>query len=318
MTTIDHPTPPNGGTTSGRSIPSQPAPTAGSGPASGRPTSNPAKAASPSQPSRFGHAVLVGGLVLAASSIAAISIVAAHGSGGGSKDLTGQAAGIEAGRAALTAPVTGAHPSTLLRPGSSVRPSVAPPAGGPGPTQPGARAVASGAPAPHGAVYRQGKLYLVGALPNRAVADAFVKKAAEVIGAANVVDQYVIDRRAKRPTDGRVRVDEPFLFRTGSAQIDPGYEPLLTLGVRVMQLNPQVKMQVIGFTDDVGPLATNLALSRARAQAVADWITQRGIAADRFVLTGKGPADPLVSNASAQGRTRNRRIEVELLGLLQA
>ena len=42
-----------------------------------------------------------------------------------------------------------------------------------------------------------------------------------MIGAANVVEPYIINRRAPVPTDGRVRVDEPFLFRTGSAEIDP-------------------------------------------------------------------------------------------------
>ena len=119
------------------------------------------------------------------------------------------------------------------------------------------------------------------------------------------------------PTDGRVRVDEPFLFRTGSAELDPRYDCLLNLGVTVMRLNPQVTMKVVGYTDDTGLLPFNLVLSRARAQAVADWITARGISAKRFIVIGKGPADPLASNATPAGRTLNRRIEVELLGLLK-
>lgn len=169
----------------------------------------------------------------------------------------------------------------------------------------------------HGAVYRGGKLYLSGALPTRKVADAFVKKASDVIGPANVVEHYIIDARAPVPTDGRVRIDEPFLFTTGSARIDPKYASLLNLGVTVMRLNPKVTMRVVGYTDNAGPMAVNLALSRARAKAVAGWIAQRGISPQRFILIGKGPADPLASNATAQGRTRNRRIEVELLGLLK-
>ena len=51
-----------------------------------------------------------------------------------------------------------------------------------------------------------------GSVPTRADADKFVAKAAEVIGAENVIDQYVIDPAAPPASDGFIRVDEPFLF----------------------------------------------------------------------------------------------------------
>jgi len=264
----------------------------------------------------MGYALLVSGLVLAAASIAVIAIFAAHGGGKGSTDRAESAVGSVTARPVAVTPTTVKAPvSRRSLPGTTqVRQ--------PATTVPVAKQATGlhGATAKlplHGAVYRGGKLYLAGALPTRQVADAFVKKASEVIGSANVVEHYTIDRRAPVPTDGRVRVDEPFLFRTGSAQIDPKYSSLLNLGVTVMRLNPKVTMRVVGYTDDAGPLPVNLALSQARAKAVADWITQRGISAQRFVLIGKGPADPLVSNATPEGRTRNRRIEVELLGLLK-
>jgi outer membrane protein OmpA-like peptidoglycan-associated protein len=226
-----------------------------------------------------------------------------------------------AGDATVTASTTPGRQSILLEPKTTTsRPSpttsaVSTPSR-PSPRTTTAPHVTHGALPLHGAVYRQGKLYLSGALPSRKVADAFVKKASDVIGASNVVETYIIDRRAPVPTEGRVRVDEPFLFRTGSAELDPQYDSLLNLGVTVMRLNPQVTMKVVGYTDDTGPLPFNLVLSRARAQAVADWISARGISARRFIVIGKGPADPLASNATPAGRTLNRRIEVELLGLL--
>jgi len=169
---------------------------------------------------------------------------------------------------------------------------------------------------PHRGIYRGGKLYLEGAVPTRKVGDDLKAKAAEVIGAQNVVDNYVVDPAAPAVTDGKVVVDEPFLFRTGSAAIDPAYSDLLSLGVVVMQLNPQVVMVVRGYTDDVGDEAMNLRLSQARAQAVANWITAKGIAPNRFLLQGKGESNPVADNATPDGKAKNRRIEVELVGLL--
>jgi outer membrane protein OmpA-like peptidoglycan-associated protein len=169
---------------------------------------------------------------------------------------------------------------------------------------------------PHRAEYRGGKFYMEGSVPSRKTADQLKARAAEVIGAENVVDNYVIDPAAPPITDGRVIVDEPFLFPTGSAAINPGYQSLLNLGVAVMQLNPKVVMVIVGFTDSEGAEDMNLRLSLARAQAVKDWITARGIDPSRFELTGKGEAEPVGDNATPEGRALNRRIEVQLIHLL--
>ena len=83
-----------------------------------------------------------------------------------------------------------------------------------------------------------------------------------------------------------------------------------------MQLNPQVVMVVRGYTDDVGDEQANLALSQARAQAVADWIAAKGIDPGRFRIEAHGEADPVGDNATPEGKALNRRIEVELLNLL--
>ncbi|MEJ7583656.1 MAG: OmpA family protein, partial [Acidimicrobiales bacterium] len=162
---------------------------------------------------------------------------------------------------------------------------------------------------PHRAEYRNGRLYLEGAVPSRRIADAFKARAAEVIGAAQVVDNYVIDPAAPEPTDGRVVVDEPLLFPVGSAEIDPRYYPIADLGVTVMRLNPPVVMRVIGYTDNVGTNQDNKALSDARARAVVDYMVARGIDRGRFQALGRGEARPLGSNRRVAGRQLNRRIE---------
>ncbi|MEO8697621.1 MAG: OmpA family protein [Acidimicrobiales bacterium] len=168
----------------------------------------------------------------------------------------------------------------------------------------------------HGGVYRQGKLYLEGTLPTRAAADAFVAKAAAVIGAANVVDNYVIDARAPAPSSGFVRVDEPFLFPTGSEALDAQYLGVLDLGVIVMKQNVRARMIVTGHTDSVGDEDANQLLSVRRANAVIDYMVSMGVARSRFDAGGKGETSPIADNATEAGRQLNRRIEVELLGLL--
>ena len=79
---------------------------------------------------------------------------------------------------------------------------------------------------PRGAVYRDGKLYLQGAVPTEEIAQQFVDRAAEVIGAENVINEYVVRPDAPEPTDGNVRVEQAVLFESGSAVIAPDLEPI--------------------------------------------------------------------------------------------
>lgn len=168
----------------------------------------------------------------------------------------------------------------------------------------------------HEAVYRNGRLILQGTVPSQEIADRFRDEAAAVIGADNVDVRYVIDPRVPEPTDGRVRVDEDFLFATGSAAIDPAYESLMQLGVAVLRINPHARMRIVGYTDSTGSAEVNDRLSRARAEALKGYLVDQGIAATRITAVGKGPEDPVASNETAAGRAQNRRIEVELLDLL--
>ncbi|MCH7790199.1 MAG: OmpA family protein [Acidobacteria bacterium] len=167
-----------------------------------------------------------------------------------------------------------------------------------------------------GAVYRDGKLYLGGAVPSRKIADALVETAAEVVGAANVVDDYVIDPNAAETTYGRVAVDAPFLFEQNSAAISDEHRPILHIGVTLMTLNPEVAMIVIGHTDSTGTTADNQQLSIDRAKAVAAYMIDQGIDQARFELIGKGDSEPIADNTSLAGRHANNRIEVVLLNLL--
>ena len=107
------------------------------------------------------------------------------------------------------------------------------------------------------------------------------------------------------------------LFQSGSAVIAPEFEPILSLGIAVMNLNPQVRMVVEGHTDDVGSDDLNLALSQARAEAAVAWMVANGdLDASRFEALGLGETEPVVPNDTPEQRQINRRIEVQLLDLL--
>ena len=76
-----------------------------------------------------------------------------------------------------------------------------------------------------------------------------------------------------------------------------------------LKANSAVKIEITGHTDDQGIAATNLALSKKRAQAVVDYLTKAGIEANRIQTNGYGESKPLVPNTTEENRRLNRRIE---------
>ena len=81
----------------------------------------------------------------------------------------------------------------------------------------------------------------------------------------------------------------------------------------MLRSNPAVRLEITGYTDSSGSQRKNVWLSHTRAEAVKLYFTQRGIERKRLVTRGLGPVNPVASNDSAEGRLRNRRIEVKRL-----
>jgi OOP family OmpA-OmpF porin len=70
----------------------------------------------------------------------------------------------------------------------------------------------------------------------------------------------------------------------------------------------------VGHTDSVGGDSYNQKLSTARANAVKDYLTSKGIEKNRVYTEGKGEAQPVASNKTKEGRAKNRRVEIEVVG----
>ncbi|AQQ35947.1 MULTISPECIES: OmpA family protein [Burkholderia] len=72
------------------------------------------------------------------------------------------------------------------------------------------------------------------------------------------------------------------------------------------------RVTVTGFTDSTGSATHNLALSASRARNAMNYLSANGLKAQSFVSQGQGAAEPVASNATAEGRAQNRRVEVRI------
>ncbi len=82
---------------------------------------------------------------------------------------------------------------------------------------------------------------------------------------------------------------------------------------KVKAINLEVIIAV-GHTDSVGSEAYNQKLSVRRAEAVKAYLVTKGIEKNRIYTEGKGEKQPVASNKTAEGRTKNRRVEIEVVG----
>lgn len=109
--------------------------------------------------------------------------------------------------------------------------------------------------------------------------------------------------------DGSTRIDivTDAAFDYGGAVLRPAFAAQLS---PIMKPYRQQPVRVSGYTDNVGAADYNLELSRQRAQAVADALIAQGFNASQLSVSGYGEGSPVASNADANGRYRNRRIEL--------
>ena len=101
------------------------------------------------------------------------------------------------------------------------------------------------------------------------------------------------------------------LFDTGKADVKAESADALAEIAKMLQQDPALKLLVVGHTDNVGVLASNMDLSKRRATAAVQVLmTKHGIAAARLTAQGAGPLAPVASNKTEEGRAKNRRVEL--------
>ncbi|MCW8850193.1 MAG: OmpA family protein, partial [Melioribacteraceae bacterium] len=99
-------------------------------------------------------------------------------------------------------------------------------------------------------------------------------------------------------------------FDSGKTEIKKESEPILYNTLQELLDNPNLKIELRGYTDNVGSIISNKKLSQARADAVRIWLVKKGIDALRIKAVGYGSENPIADNSTKEGRNKNRRIEL--------
>lgn len=99
-------------------------------------------------------------------------------------------------------------------------------------------------------------------------------------------------------------------FDTAKAEIKPDSQAALSEMVKLMNADPALKVYIVGHTDNIGTLPVNLELSQRRADAVVQALAAAKISPDRMLAKGVASLAPVSTNASEQGRSLNRRVEL--------
>lgn len=131
----------------------------------------------------------------------------------------------------------------------------------------------------------------------------------------NQGEPYLIDIAMKPIKAGEKVVLKNIFFETGKYNLkDESKSELNKLG-DFLNLNPKVKIEVSGHTDNVGDDKMNQTLSLNRAKSVYDYLLNNGIAAERLTYKGYGETQPVESNDTDKGRAANRRTEFKVVSL---
>jgi outer membrane protein OmpA-like peptidoglycan-associated protein len=107
-----------------------------------------------------------------------------------------------------------------------------------------------------------------------------------------------------------VVLSQDLLFATNSTQVGAQSQNDLLIVARSLTNYPNSTVNVIGHTDNVGSAAFNQDLSERRAQSVASVLRSGGVSSARIRSIGAGLNQPIASNATAEGRQLNRRVEI--------
>lgn len=102
-------------------------------------------------------------------------------------------------------------------------------------------------------------------------------------------------------------------FAFNSAEIDPASRSTLDEAAEILAAYPDIRIEVQGHTDAIGPEEANQRISTERAESVRLYLIDKGVEPDRVEARGYGERMPVADNSSRAGRARNRRIEFQLV-----
>ncbi|MCM2680789.1 OmpA family protein [Echinimonas agarilytica] len=106
-------------------------------------------------------------------------------------------------------------------------------------------------------------------------------------------------------------------FDVNRADVKPEFTSVLTRIASVVNHYPKTMIEVAGHTDSTGSASYNQTLSENRANSVKSYLGQQGTMYERINAIGFGESRPVADNNTAEGRANNRRVEIELVPIVQ-
>ncbi|MBK7141768.1 MAG: OmpA family protein [bacterium] len=99
-------------------------------------------------------------------------------------------------------------------------------------------------------------------------------------------------------------------YEPGGFEIDSRTKSKIEALARALALVPDIRLEIVGYTDDIGVDGANQKLSEKRANRIRDYLVVYGVLGDRISTVGRGESNFVASNQTAEGRAKNRRIEI--------
>jgi len=131
------------------------------------------------------------------------------------------------------------------------------------------------------------------------------------------VEQKVVEtvpaKKELTPSE-RALVEKPLTFqKIGNTSVTPELATRLDEIAKILQSNNDTELNITGYTCDIGTEARNLEIGMKRAQAVSDYLQNKGIESNRMHLFSKGESEPLVPNTPTENKPLNRRVSLTLI-----
>ncbi len=125
---------------------------------------------------------------------------------------------------------------------------------------------------------------------------------------------YHVGQAKPKVTAKKIVIDKMIHFAFNKYNIKPDSYGILDDVASIIKANPQIKkIKVEGNTDAIGSEAYNMKLSQKRAEAVVQYLTNKGVPATKLEPVGYGKTRPIATNKTAAGRAQNRRVEFNVV-----
>ena len=121
------------------------------------------------------------------------------------------------------------------------------------------------------------------------------------------------DAKVERVGEGiKITFPSGILFKTNSSDLNDNSKSNITSLATTLKKYADTKVVIQGHTDSVGSVDYNQSLSERRASSVADFVKGNGVDSGRLSTVGYGKTQPVADNATAEGRQKNRRVEIAI------